>query len=69
MPKFISTGPPLRNYGPLNIWKNSCFLGTPFSKNKSLTFGIFNESNIWAKVYQILKFEVYGSTIVEIAGR
>ena len=28
---------------------------TPFSKNKLLTFGIFNESNIWTKVYHIEK--------------
>ena len=28
--------------------KNLCFLTVPFSKNKLLTFGIFNESNIWA---------------------
>ena len=49
--------------------KDLCFLGTPFSKNKLLTFGIFNESNIWAKVYHILKIEVYESIIVEITGR
>ena len=30
-----------------------CFLATLFSKNNLLTFGIFNESNIWAKVYHI----------------
>ena len=34
-----------------------------------LTFGIFNESNIWAKVYHIWEMEVQGSTIVEITGR
>ena len=48
--------------------KDLCFLGTPFSKNKLLTFGIFNESNIWAKVYHILKIEVCESIIVEITG-
>ena len=42
--------------------KNLCFLAAPFSKNKLLTFGIFNESNIWAKVYHIWKIEVYGAT-------
>ena len=40
-----------------------------FRMKKLLTFGIFNESNIWAKVYHIWKIEVYGSTIVEITGR
>ena len=49
--------------------KNLCFLVAPFSKNKLLTFGIFNESNIWAKVYHIWEMEVQGSTIVEITGR
>ena len=46
--------------------ENCFFLAAPFSKKKLQTFGIFNESNIWAKVYLILKKEVLGSTIVEI---
>ena len=49
--------------------KNLCFLAAPFSKNKLLTFGIFNESSIWAKVYHTGKIEVYGSVIVEITSR
>ena len=36
--------------------KNLCFLAAPFSKNKLLTFGIFNESNIWAKVFEKLRY-------------
>ena len=49
--------------------KNMCILAAPFSKNKLLTFGIFNESNIWAKVYHIWKIEGYWSVNVEIMGR
>ena len=61
-------GHPLRNNDPLKIWK-IYFLAALFSKSKLLTSGIFNESNIWAKVYHIWKIEVFGSTIVEITGR
>ena len=39
--------------------KNLCFLAAPFSKSKLLTFGIFNESNIWAKVYHVFKLREY----------
>ena len=48
--------------------KNFCFWEAPFLKNNLLTFGILNESNIWAKFYHIRKVEVYGLTIVEITG-
>ena len=34
------------------LWKYENLVA-PFSKSKLLTFGIFNESNIWAKVYHI----------------
>ena len=51
-------GHPLQN-GPLEIWKIwVSFGGSFFLKKKSLTFGIFNESNIWAKVYHIGEIEV-----------
>ena len=38
--------------------KNMCFFGGSFFKKNLLTFGIFNESNIWAKVYHIEELEV-----------
>ena len=68
-PKFISIRPSIMKYRSFKNMKNLCFLATPFSKNKLLTFGIFNESNIWPKVYHIWKIEVYGSTVVEITDR
>ena len=45
--------------------KNLCFLVAPFSKNK-LTFGIFNESNIWAKVYQFEKLRYMGELLLKL---
>ena len=51
-------GHPLRNNGPLKIWKMCIFLAAPFSRNNLLTFGIFNESNIWASfiMFEILRY-------------
>ena len=49
--------------------KSEFLLAVPFFKKKLLTFGIFNESNIWAKVYHIWKIEGYWSGNVEIMGR
>ena len=65
--KFISIGPPIMKFVSTIFIIH--FLAAPFSKNKVLTFGIFNKSNIWAQVYHIWKIEVYVSTIVEITGR
>ena len=47
-------GHPLRNNGPLEKWK-ICVFFCGSSKQKLLTFWIFNETNIWAKVYHIWK--------------
>ena len=46
--------------------KNLCFLVVPFSKNKLLTFGIFNESNIWAKVYHIEKLRYMNQLLLKL---
>ena len=43
-----------------------CFLAAPTSKNKLLTFGIFNESNIWAKVYPIEKLRYMGQLFLKL---
>ena len=51
-----------RLFKKVNIF---CFLADIFSKEKLLTFRIFNESNIWA----YWKIEVSESTIVEITRR
>ena len=53
----------------LQKYEKFAFFGGSFFKKQLLTFEIFNESIIWAKVYHIWKIEVYGSTIVEITGR
>ena len=65
---FISIGMPIRKELHLKNMKNMCFFWRLFFQiKKLLTFGIFNESNIRAKVYYIKKNEAYGSAIVEIA--
>ena len=59
-PHSYQYGHPLRNKDPLKLWKTCFFFrgGLLFSKKTLLTFGIFDESNIWAKVYHIWKTEV-----------
>ena len=51
-------GHPLRNTGPLKIWKICVFFGDFFFKKILLIFAIFDGSDIWAKVYHIWKSEV-----------
>ena len=46
----------------------ACFLMALFSKQKLITFGIFNESNIRANVYHIGKIVVQKPTIFQILG-
>ena len=46
--------------------KNLCSLAAPFSKKKLLTFGTFNESNIWTKVYHIEKLRYKGQLWLEV---
>ena len=44
----------LQNHAALKKYGKFVFiLAAPFYKKRLLTFGIFNESNIWAKVYHI----------------
>ena len=55
---IISIRPPITYNCSLKIWKICGFFGDSFSKKILLTFEIFNESNIWAKVYHTGKSEV-----------
>ena len=34
-----------------------------------MTFSVFYQSNVLTNVYQFQKFDIYGSSIVEITGR
>ena len=64
-PTFISLGTPITKLELFKNMKNLSFKA-PYSKKKLLVLLIFNESNIWAKVYHMWKIEVLGSTIVKI---
>ena len=54
-PPFILIWPPITKCFPFKNMKSLCFFGGSFFKNKKklLIFGIFNESDICAKVYHI----------------
>ena len=50
-PTLISIEPPITKKQHFKNMKNLCFFGGSFFKKKKLlTFGIFNESNIWANI-------------------
>ena len=67
--KWYPEGPPLRRNDPLRIWKFCLIWRLLFQKWKKLTFWIFHQANIATNVYHFWKFEIHGSTIVEITGR
>ena len=55
---IILIGPRITKWRPSKNVQILCFFGGSFFQKKLLTFGIFNESNIWAKVCHIWKIEV-----------
>ena len=67
--KSYSEGPLLRRNDPLKIWKCCLLRCLLFQKQKMFKFWIFYLVNISTNVYHFWKFDIHGSTIVEITGR
>ena len=67
--KSYPESPLLRRNGSLKIWEFCLLWRLLFQKWRKLTFGIFDPANISTNVYHFWKFDIHGSTIVEITGR
>ena len=69
MSKITSIGPPITEKQPLKNLKILSSLAPFISKIKRADILIFFDSNISTNIYHFQKFDIYGSSIVEIIGR